>query len=247
MLGAMTADVELTVAAEVREWVEQADLDRLAAMAAGGWRCSGCGRRGSGAAAVVVVVRPGAAGAETAVVNLAHGGCVPSQVRREQGPLAAPTAGGMTATAAVLPHISGPRALLVTELTTPVTARAGLERVDMGTAVLLGGGLHLLPDAWQPAPAAAGWAVLLPSPRSAVVLDPAGGRYYDGSLDQPPPWRQLAATRGTVELIAGVSGMAGGPGDPGPGVRALESAARAGRLVGGTIPVKTGRTGGRAR
>jgi len=254
MLVAMTAGVELAVAAEVREWVEPGDLDRLAAMAAGGYRCVSCGRRGKpggGPASVVVVIRPGAPGGEpSAVVNLAHARCLASQVRHEPDPLAAPGAGSMSATAAVLPYPgpAGPRALLITELTTAVVARARpAEPVDMTSAVLLGDGLHLLPDAWQPAPPAAGWAVLLPSPRSAVVLDPHGGRYYDGDLDQPAPWRRLAAARGTVELIAGVAGTTGGRGNPGPRLRTLEAAARAGRLVGGTVIVRPGRDAGRTQ
>jgi hypothetical protein len=124
----------------------------------------------------------------------------------------------------------------VTELPAAPVAVAGPgERYDLATGALLSMGLRLLASPWEPAPAASGWSVSL-SPRSALVTCPDGDRYYEGSLDQPPQWRLAAKRLGSVELLAGTAGIAAaGPGQPGPGIAALEAAARAGRLVGATV------------
>jgi hypothetical protein len=237
------ASQALLVSAGVRELLSDADLERLAAMAASGYRCSSCGQRGmlsDGPASVLVTLQdgPGDTG-RIAVAGLAHGRCCPPQVIDRPGILQVPAEAGMTAKAAVLPHASGRRALLVTELAAPPVAVAGPgERHDLATGVLLSLGLHLLPTPWEPAPPAGGWAVRLPTADAAVVTDPEGGCYYEGGLGQPRKWRQLVARRGTVELLAGVAGMdAAGPGNPEPGLAALEAAAKAGRLVGATVPV----------
>ena len=190
---------------------------------------------------MLVTLRAAVPGAEpVAVVSLAHGRCLRPAVRYKPGGIEPPPAAGMSATAVVLPHVGGPRPLIVTEAAARVVAvLGGGERRDAATAALLGDGLHLLGDAWQPAPPAAGWEVRLTGPGTVLVIDPHGGAYYDGELEQPATWRAAVAARGAVELLAGTDGIgAGGPGNPEPGVLALESAARAGRLVGATITAR---------
>lgn len=191
----MRASQALLVSAGVRELLSDADLERLAAMAASGYRCSSCGQRGTlsdGPASVLVTLQDGPGGTgRIAVAGLAHGRCCPSQVIDRPGILQVPAEVGMTAKAAVLPNASGRRALLITELSAPPVAMAGPgERHDLATGVLLSLGLHLLSTPWKPAPPAGGWAVRLPTEAAAVVTDPEGGCYYEGGLGQP---RKMAA------------------------------------------------------
>jgi hypothetical protein len=236
---------ELLVTAEVREILADPDLERLAGMAAAGYRCASCGLRGSpadGPASVVITMRggPGVSG-RVAVAGLAHGRCCPPQVIEQPGALEAPSGALMTATAVLLPAPGGYRALLVTELTSPPVAVTGPgERHDLATGALLAMGLHLLSSPWEPAPPASGWDVRL-TPRAAVVTDPDGGCYYQGSLEQPRTWRQLVTRQGAVELLAGTAGIAAaGPGNPEPGLAVLEAAAAAGRLAGATVSALAG-------
>lgn len=231
----------LLTSVEVADLLTADDLDKLARSAAAGYQCVTCGQPGQlGTAAVVVELKdlpgglPGTP--QAAHVRLAHPWCSPSQILRDSGIMPVPVDGDMTAKAAI---VDGYRTLLITELSAPVSAVLdGGERQDMATGMLLSLGLHLLADPWQPAPPADGWSVTLSSVDTAVVTDPDGRAYYEGGLDQPRKWRKLVAARGTVELLAGVTGIdAATPGNPQPGLAALEAAARAGDLVGATIPV----------
>ena len=222
----MSSPQALLLSGQVREVLAGQDLERLAEMAATGFRCVSCGRRGvpaDGPASVVIVVRPqrGSA-ARAAVVGLAHARCSPPRVIEENNVLEVPANARMAATAVLLPSPGGPRPLLVTELSAaPVEVTGPGERHDLAAGALLGLGLRLLASPWDPAPPARGWSVRL-SRRSAVVTCPVG-RYYEGGLDQPPQWRQAAERLGSVELLAGTAGVgAAVPGLPGPGIAALE-------------------------
>lgn len=231
----------LVVSAEVRAIVGDPDLERLAALAGDGYRCTSCGQRGStadGPASVVIIVKPDPpALAPVGVVQLAHNQCSASRVVQSPEALNAPAEVRMAATAALLPSADGLRAVLITELLAPVVQVTGPgERRDLATSALLGMGLHMLATPWDRAPDASGWLVRLSS-RAALVTDPAGDCYYEGPLQQPQPWHQLVARRGTVELLAGTAGIgAAAPGRPEPGLAALDEAARVGRLVGATVP-----------
>lgn len=100
-------------------------------------------------------------------------------------------------------------------------------------AWLLGRGLHLLGRAGHRPPPAPGWSVTFPSPAAAVITGPET-LLYDGELIRPWLWQQAAAALGTVELLAGVTGLAA-LGPDGSAAALLADAARAGRLIGGTI------------
>jgi hypothetical protein len=221
--------VDLLVNGEVRGVLEDADLERLSAMAAAGYECVACGTRGGaddGAAAVVVLVQSG-----TGVVRLAHARCSAPGVVDAGGLLAAPGEASMSAKAAV---VDG-RPLLIAELVAaPVAVLGDGERDDLMTGALLRMGLHLLASPWEPAPESPGWLVTIAAAGTVLVSDPDGGAFYDGGLDMPGPWLGAVSGAGRVELVAGVAGTAGVDGAAG-NVAALESAARAGRLVGATV------------
>ena len=231
--------LELLVSSGVLGYLADSDLERLARKGAAGYRCTACGKQGGpadGPASVVVVLGDAPNGTVTPVVRLGHARCCPPQVRGAGAPLGAPAEAPMIAKAGALP---GGRPVLVTELTAAAVAVAGPgERADLGTAVLLRLGLHLLASIGEPAPPASGWAAVL-SPSGAVVTDPEGETFYSGPVGYPPGWLDLAARRGVVELLTGADGI--GPDDDAAVLGALSAAASAGRLVGGTMPA------GRAR
>jgi hypothetical protein len=84
----------LLLSGQVLEVLADQDLERIAGMAAAGFRCTSCGRRGGpgdGPASVVIVVRPqrGSA-ARAAVVSLAHAWCSPLRVIEENDAPPAP-------------------------------------------------------------------------------------------------------------------------------------------------------------
>ena len=167
----------------------------------------------------------------TAVVRLAHARCARPGVVDAGGALAVPGEAGMSAKAAL---VDG-RALLIAELASaPVAVLGGGERRDLVTGELLSMGLHLLADPWRPAPDAPGWLVTITAPGAVLVADPGGGAFYDGTLDMPGAWLATVAGAGRVELVAGVAGTAGVDGTA-ANMAALESAARAARLVGATV------------
>jgi hypothetical protein len=243
----MTAAGSLLVTAAVTDLLSPDDLEKLSLSAASGYRCVTCDRAGQlrdGPAAVVIrlVTAPGteAQGPQVAHVRLAHSRCSAPQVLPEPGSLAAPPDAAMTATAAVLPHPAGDRALLITEMSVQLSSVTSPgERTDPALAGLLGRGLHLVGAITEPAPDSPGWRVSLPSRATAVILEPDGGLFYSGGIGQPRVWRQLIRRRGQVELLTGVIGLpADGPARPDECVAALAAAARAGRLAGGMAAVR---------
>ena len=133
----MSSRQALLLSGQVREVLADQDLERLAGMAAAGFRCTSCGRRGGpadGPASVVIVMRsqPGRAD-RVAVVGLAHAQCSPPQVVEERDVLGVPSEASMTATAVLLPSPAGPRPLLVTELSAvPVAVTGPGERHEPG-------------------------------------------------------------------------------------------------------------------
>lgn len=229
------------VASDVAALVGPDDLETLRLSAASGYRCVVCGQAdqlGTVPAAVVVMVT-GASGAAPGVVlvRLAHGRCSRSRVIIKAGGISMKEQSTMTVTAAVIPYQGGRRVLLIAETAAHLSVDSGAGgRVDPVLAGLLGGGLHLLARAEEPAPEAPGWLVSLPSRNAAVISEPSGALFYSGDLPQPRAWRQLVRGRGQVELLTGVIGFgAVALADPGEGLRLLADAARRGRLVGGAV------------
>jgi hypothetical protein len=215
------------------------DLDRLAARtAAEGYDCPVCGRHAeladSAAPPPVVVL---AAGPDVRWARVAHPGCAEPGVLPVPAELPADLS--MTVVAGIVPHASGPRAVVLAEPSATVTtlpAAPGGERTDAVAAWLLRLGLHLLGRAGQLAPPAPGWRLALPSPAAAVITGPGATVLYEGTMIRPAGWERVDAARGGAELLTGVSGVAGlGPHDSAAAL--LAGAARAGRLVGGTITV----------
>ncbi len=231
--------LELLVSSEVRGYLTDADLERVARKGTAGYKCPRCGKQGGpadGPASVVVVLADAPGDGSGAVVRLGHARCCIPQVRGGGAPLVAPAEARMIAKAGALP---GGRPVLVTELAASAVAVAGPgERADVGTSVLLGLGLHLLASLREPAPPAAGWAAVS-SPSGAVVTDPEGEEFYAGRVGYPPGWLGLVDRRGAVELLTGADGI--GPNEDAAVLGALHAAAAAGRLVGGLVPA------GRAR
>jgi hypothetical protein len=236
----------MQVAPEVAELLSTSDLETLRQSAASGYRCLVCDRPGllaTDPASVVIHLGPapgaGPQGPRVAHVRLAHTRCSVSKVvaRASSPPL--PAEAAMTATAAVLPHPSGRRALLIAEPSAHLSAVTSPgERADPLIAGLLTRGLHLLPALGEPAPPAPGWTVQA-RPSGVIVCEPSGDVFYAGDLPQPREWRKITRTRGTVELITGVVGLrASGPEGPSQAIAALENAARRGRLIGGTVTIR---------
>lgn len=242
----MGAGSGFRVAAEVTELLSPSDLDTLGQSAATGYRCVACGQAGelgAEAASVVVLVTEasgaGPDGPGVAFIRLAHERCSRSRVIISAGSISMLDETPMTVTAAMIPHASGRRALLIAEPAVRMSASTSAgERVDPVLAGLLGQGLHLLASAWERAPDSPGWLVSLQSRARAVISEPSGAMFYIGELPRPLAWRQLVRRRGKVELLTGVLGFgAAPPDDPGEGLRLLADAARHGRLVGGTVRV----------
>jgi hypothetical protein len=223
----------LRVSAEVAAVVGAEDLALLEAKAAAeGYQCAECGQWSALAAEPAAVIVRGA-GPGIGWARIAHERCSPSRVA---GVAVLPDELAMTVVAGVIPHASGPRAVILAEPSAAVsTSSEAGDRVDLVTAGLISRGLHLITRAGQRPPAAPGWTVHLPSPAEAVITGPAGTLLYEGTLIRPPLWQQIAAARGgDVELLVGMTGLAGlGPATPATGL--LTSAAKAGRLVGGMI------------
>jgi hypothetical protein len=227
------------VSPEVAGLVSAADLDVLERSAAAGYQCAECGQPGQlGDEPATLVVRM--SWPQVADARIAHGRCSPSRVIWTGQDYQVPPEMTMTVVAAVVPHAAGYRALVVAEPPVSIsTASAAGDRVDLLTAGLMERGLSLVTAAGQRPAAAAGWAVTLPSAAEALITGPGGELFYGGELVQPPPWQQLVAAAGAVELLAGAIGLAAiGPGDLGAALRAIGDAARAGHLVGGTVAVR---------
>lgn len=228
----MSMPARLGVSAEVAAVVGAEDLAALEARAAaGGYDCADCGQHSAlGGEPAVVIAR--AAGAGITWARISHARCSASRV--QELPAVLPDETAITAVAAVIPHATGPRPVILAEPDhTIATAPGDGERADLVAAFLLGRGLHLLGRAGHRPPPAPGWSVTFPSPAAAMITGP-GTLLYDGELIRPWLWQQAAAALGTVELLAGVTGLADlGPDDSVAAL--LAAAARAGRLTGGTI------------
>jgi len=207
--------------------------------AAAGYECVECGQPGHlGGEPATLVVR--VSWSEVADARIAHERCSPSRVVQTGQAYLVPSEMTMTVVAAVIPHFAGYRALVVAEPPVNIsTASAAGDRVDLLASALMERGLSMVATAGQRPAAAPGWEIALPSAAEAVITGRGGDLFYEGEMVQPPPWRQLVTGTGTVELLVGAIGLSAvGPGDLSAGLRALGDAARAGRLVGGTIPVR---------
>jgi hypothetical protein len=225
----------LTVSAEVAALVGREDLAALEARVAGeGYDCAVCSEHSPAGVPAVVAVWD--AGPGTAWARVAHERCAPSAVI---GAADLPGSTPARAVAGLVPHASaGVRALIMVEMLYSLATRDAGERVDGTASGLLGVGLHLIAAAGRLAPSAGpGWSAVFPAPGAAVITGPGiAGTVYEGELWTPPGWFDVARQRGGAELLTGVIGVAG----LGPDTSAFSlvaSAARAGRLVGGLVPV----------
>jgi hypothetical protein len=233
----MGTSSRVRVSREVAALVGAEDLAVLERAAAAGYDCPVCDGRGQlgaePATLVVWLLQP-----QVAHARIAHARCSPSQVIDSGQVLAVPPELEMTVMAAVVPHAAGFRALIMAEPPVSISDTSPVgDRTDLIVAHLLDRGLAMVTAAGRrPAPAP-DWAVSLPSATEAVITGPGGELFYEGTLVQPAPWRQLVAALGTAELLVGVIGLAA-LGDASAGLRALGVAARAGLLVGGTVDVR---------
>jgi hypothetical protein len=227
----------LQVSEEVAAVVGAGNLAQLAATAAGSFECARCGATASlsDGPATVVAFRDGI----LTVARIAHESCSSSQVVDvPEGTLRVAEQAPAVAVAAVLPHSAGLRPVLVVEPGASVSILQDGERIDGVTAHLLGLGLHLVAALGHTPGEAPGWQVELTSAVTARALYPGGDALYDGDLIMPPPWLRLVADRGgCLLLVASGLGLAEGLGEVAEGMRRLNSAARAGRLVGALVPV----------
>jgi hypothetical protein len=230
---ASPAPGRLHVSDDVAAIVGARDLASLQAKAAAeGYDCDVCRQHSTlEAEAAAVIVSTLEAGIEWA--RLAHQRCSPSAV--VPGP-PLPEEFPATAIAGVIPHDTGPRAVILTEPAARVSeSRPPGDHTDLLAAWLLGHGMHLLARAGHLPPPAPGWSVRFPSPTTAVITGP-GTDLYEGPLVRPPLWQHAAAARGGAELLFGVTGLAAITPDTSP-ISLLATAARAGRLIGGSVPV----------
>lgn len=224
----------LAVSAEVAALVDREDLEALESrVAAEGYDCAVCG--GHSPATVPAVVAVWNAGQDTQWARVAHERCAPSAVIGESD---LPSATPARAITGLAPHASaGVRALLLVEMLYASATHEAGERIDVVATGLLGEGLHLIATAGRLAPPAGpGWSAVFPAPGLALISGPgSAGTVYEGELWTPPGWLDVARQRG-AELLIGVTGVAGvGAGTS--SLRLVADAARAGRLVGGLVPV----------
>jgi hypothetical protein len=225
----------LAISAEVAELVSREDLEGLESrVAAEGYDCAVCG--GHSPATVPAVVAVWNAGPDTRWARVAHERCAPSAVIGASGLPGTTPARAITGFA---PHASaGVRALVLVEMLYSLATNEAGERIDGVASWLLGEGLHLITAAGRLAPPAGpGWSAVFPAPGLALISGPgAVGTVYEGELWTPPGWLDVARQRGGAELLIGVTGVAGvGAGTS--ALRLVADAARAGRLVGGLVPV----------
>lgn len=218
----LLASPEVLAAVSAEEWA------RLEAkVRAEGYDCAECQQRSPlGAEPAMVVLYD--AGPLVGWARVVHARCAPERPGR------AGLAGEhlLTVVAGLVPHATGDRAVILAEFADSATAtsEAG-DRVDLVAGWLMGRGLHPLTRAGQRPPAAPGWSLWLPSPGLAVIAGPET-TLYQGTMITPDGWTAVARSRG-AELLVGVSGLATLGQEP--GTRVIADAARAGRLVGGTI------------
>ncbi|KAB2376981.1 hypothetical protein [Actinomadura montaniterrae] len=220
------------VAPELVGEIDPADVEQLARAAADGWTCAVCGDAGAvDGIAEVVLLREGLVTA----ARLAHPWCVPDAPVRQVAGLREALAESRPATATA--GLAGDVPLLVVDLADTVAGGdPGGERVDKVAAHLLGLGLDLVADLARLAElgAATGWRAAL-GPDWLTLTQPDRTRLYDGELVLPDGWAAAAAVVGGCVLLV-ASGLGSHTALDRIGER-LAAAARAGRLVGGVVPV----------
>ncbi len=218
--------------------VSREDLEALESrVAAEGYDCAVCGGHSPDSVPAVVAVWD--AGPDTTWARVAHERCAPSAVIGESGLPGTTPARAITG---LVPHASaGVRALVLVEMVYSLAVSEAGERIDGVASGLLGVGLHLITAAGRLAPPAGpGWLVDFPAAGLASITGPGvAGTVYEGELWTPPGWLDVARERGGAELLTGVTGIAG-VGAATSALRLVADAARAGRLVGGLVPVVAG-------
>jgi hypothetical protein len=233
---------DIQACAAVRDLIGSEVVARLAGAEFARFDCWSCGRPGRTAqpsSVVVLMYRDG-----TVRVVLAHAGCAVSQVVKAAGNLTAVSgsAEDAMAKAAVLRFEADPqfRPLLLVELRSEaVEVRPDGEARSLWPARLLRLGLKLVGAGGElPAPVRRwraelrGGGVRVTGPRRTVL--------FDGGLDLPGPWLDLASEWGGCVLLSGPLGLYAVQGQettPGTLRVMLDRAALVGTLVGGVIPV----------
>ncbi len=216
-------------------------LARLRGQAFRRYDCCRCGRPGQTDAEPAAVIAERYRLGYAVRVRFAHARCADSQIVEVDA--AAPDAagfGGMLARPAVLEYASGPRfrPLLVLEPKVELSRRtAAGEPVSLWMSGLLERGFTLVRTAGELPGLADGWLLHL-APEAARLLAPDDTVTYEGGLDQPPGWLDLARRGNACVVLIGTIGLYGYLGDD-MGSRdlrlLLNQAARPGELVGALV------------
>ncbi|NUW47003.1 hypothetical protein [Nonomuraea rhodomycinica] len=226
--------MDLDVSAEVEPLVTAADLELLAAEAAGGYACLACDQPGRLPAAAVVL-RDG----DAMLLRLAHRECARSGVVEVPGLAAALTAAEpeARAVAALVPVGGEVEPVLLVEISVNVSTPAGGERVDAVVSWALQHGLHLVAALDTALDVAAGWRVELPG-ASALRVDGPGGTLFDGTVTFAPKWRRAVIERGSCGVLLGVGlRLEQAPQGWADALDRIAAVGRAGRLAGGLVAV----------
>jgi hypothetical protein len=236
---------DIRVSADVEVLLEPAMILRLHQDAFARYGCCFCGEAGctdeDPATVIVVRYRSG-----TSQVLLAHARCGNSQIVAADADRPEELSGEMKvrSTTAILSFMSAPtiRPLLLLEPLTDATALAeGSERVNLFLARMRDAGLTLVRTGEELPSWAEGWELRLKGRDAATLRRPDGTTEYEGECDQPDSWRQLVLGTGVCVMLLGQLGLYAVP-DGEMTVERLfsliDTAARAGELVGGIVMVR---------
>jgi len=147
----------------------------------------------------------------------------------------------MRAMAAVLPYSSAPttRALLLLEpLSDATTVTESGEQVNLFLSHMLDAGLAPVRSGEDLPVWADGWELRLYGPDAVTLHSADGAAVYEGSCEQPESWHELVVGAGSCIVLIGAIGLYAVRGAEMTFTRLLsliDSAARAGELVGGIV------------
>jgi hypothetical protein len=182
-------------------------------------------------------------------VQLVHAWCADSQIVEadREAPEELSGAMDMKAATAVLSFSSAPaiRPLLLIEPQTDATTltRNG-KQINLLCSYLLGAGMTQVRTGEELPGRADGWELHLHGPEMATLRS-TDATVYEGHFEQPEPWRELVLSTSICVVLLGQIGLYVVQGAEMTFVRLtslIDSAARAGELVGGIVTVREART-----
>lgn len=178
-------------------------------------------------------------------VVYAHAACAPSGVRPFPEGYEPPVADHrMTVAALLVDHGETSLPVLVCESVTKAYRVGEQSTDDLVTDFLLDQGFTRTGQLHQAPPNVDEWVCILLLDHAGLdtdglfILDPHGGIFFQGTLVLPDGWMQEAARHGQAVLYCGDVGLPA-LGNDEARTAALAAAAKAGRVVGGSITIGT--------